>query len=194
MKEQVIDRVVYAAKLLSNCGFDGIEINSAFGNLFCQFFTDNNKRTDKYGITPDNRARFHIELYNAIRREVPAASGFLVGLKLNSADFQNGFPTDELRRLCETLDETGYDFVELTGGTMEQVVQDAQQRASTIARENYFLEFTDVVVKAFRKAVVYITGGWQTASGMVNAVNLGITQGIGFARAAAAEPSKLTKL
>ncbi|UMM32412.1 hypothetical protein L5515_006212 [Caenorhabditis briggsae] len=195
VKSELIDRVVYAAKLLSNCGFDGIEIASAFGNLFCQFLGNNNKRTDEYGgAALVTRTKFHIDLLNAIRREVPAAGGFLVGLKLNSADFQNNFTNDEVYRLCEILDEAGYDFVELTGGQMEQCVQEAQQRASTIARENYFLQFIETVAKSLRKTVVYITGGWQTASGMVNAVKLNITQGVGFARAAANEPDLPRKL
>lgn len=191
MKSELIDRVVYAAKLLSNCGFDGIEINTAFGNLFCQFLLNNNKRTDEYGgAVLVTRTQFHIDLYNAIRREVPAASGFLIGLKLNSADYQNTFTNDEVGRLCEIFDETGYDFVELTGGQMEQCVEEAQQRASTIARENYFLQFIETAARSMRKTVVYITGGWQTASAMVNAVKLNVTQGIGFARAAAGEPGK----
>ncbi|CAI5450934.1 unnamed protein product [Caenorhabditis angaria] len=195
LRSEVIGRLVYAAKLLSNCGFDGIEIMSAHGNLYSSFLLASNPRKDEYGGNRiENRARLHVEIYKYIRKEIPAASGFLIGIKINSADFQNGYSDEDIIKFCEIIETTGYDFVEITGGQMEHVIKEENQRSSTIAREDFFVKLIKMVTKVFSKTVVYITGGWQTVGGMVDAVNLGITQGIGFARASAAEPNLARKL
>jgi N-ethylmaleimide reductase len=62
-------------------GFDGVELHSSNGYLFHQFFsTCSNRRTDRYGGSPENRARFLFEVLEAVRAEVPAER---VGVRLN---------------------------------------------------------------------------------------------------------------
>ncbi|KAJ8692644.1 hypothetical protein PTI98_009939 [Pleurotus ostreatus] len=63
------------AKAASNAvhlaGFDGVEIHGANGYLIDQFFQDvSNKRTDQYGGSPENRARFALEVLEAVSKEI----------------------------------------------------------------------------------------------------------------------------
>uniref|UniRef100_A0A914YXQ3 NADH:flavin oxidoreductase/NADH oxidase N-terminal domain-containing protein n=1 Tax=Panagrolaimus superbus TaxID=310955 RepID=A0A914YXQ3_9BILA len=58
IQTEIIQKFVYTSKVLFECGFDGIELHGAHGYLIAQFLSrTTNKRTDKYGGTPQNRAR-----------------------------------------------------------------------------------------------------------------------------------------
>jgi N-ethylmaleimide reductase len=61
-----------AAKNAVEAGFDGVEIHSSNGYLFHQFFNKcSNQRTDNYGGSIENRARFFFEVLDAIKNEIP---------------------------------------------------------------------------------------------------------------------------
>jgi 2,4-dienoyl-CoA reductase-like NADH-dependent reductase (Old Yellow Enzyme family) len=65
--EQTIQDFVNAAKLAKQAGFDGIELHSANGYLFDQFFQScSNKRVDKYGGSIENRTRLLVDVVEAI--------------------------------------------------------------------------------------------------------------------------------
>lgn len=71
IKETVAD-FKQAAKNAVEAGFDGVEIHSSNGYLFHQFFNQtSNKRTDEYGGSKENRARFFFEVLDAIKQEIP---------------------------------------------------------------------------------------------------------------------------
>ena len=61
-----------AAKNAVEAGFDGVEIHSSNGYLFHQFFNGtSNKRTDEYGGSHENKARFFFEVLDAIKEVIP---------------------------------------------------------------------------------------------------------------------------
>lgn len=61
-----------AAKNAVEAGFDGVEIHSSNGYLFHQFFNGtSNHRTDEYGGSIENRARFFFETLDAIKQVIP---------------------------------------------------------------------------------------------------------------------------
>lgn len=61
-----------AAANAVKAGFDGVEIHSSNGYLFHQFFNGtSNKRTDEYGGSIENRARFFFEVLDAIKEVIP---------------------------------------------------------------------------------------------------------------------------
>ena len=60
-----------AANAVHKAGFDGVEVHGANGYLIDQFLQDvTNKRTDSYGGSVENRARFVLEIVEAVSREV----------------------------------------------------------------------------------------------------------------------------
>ncbi|EPB78038.1 oxidoreductase, FAD/FMN-binding protein [Ancylostoma ceylanicum] len=195
MKTEVVDRFVYAAKLAYEQGFDGIEIHAAHGYLLSQFMSPiTNKRTDQYGGSAENRMRIIREIYEGIRKEIDASTGFLVGIKTNSVEFQdNGLSVDDARLMCQMMEECGFDFVELSGGNIERLASQ-HMRDSTRKREAFFLEFAAKIRPVFEKTVVYVTGGFRTAPAMVNAVREGTTDGIGLGRPITAEPDLPAKI
>ncbi|KHJ89365.1 oxidoreductase, FAD/FMN-binding protein [Oesophagostomum dentatum] len=195
IKTEVIDRFVYAAKVAYETGFDGVQLHAAHGYLLSQFLSPSaNKRTDRYGGSLENRVRVIRETFEATRKEIPAATGFLVGIKINSVEFQaNGLTTQDAKEACSILEDCGFDFVELSGGTMEELGFH-HRRESTKAREAYFLQFAEEIRPVFKKTIVYVTGGFRTVHGMVNAIESGVTDGIGLGRPTTAEPDLPLKL
>ncbi|MDR6436975.1 2,4-dienoyl-CoA reductase-like NADH-dependent reductase (Old Yellow Enzyme family) [Paenarthrobacter nicotinovorans] len=77
----VIQEIVTASKNAIEAGFDGVELHSANGYLLHEFLAPNsNIRTDSYGGSPENRARFVIETVNAV---VEALGANRVGIRIS---------------------------------------------------------------------------------------------------------------
>ncbi len=79
--KQTVQDFKNAAANAMEAGFDGVEIHSSNGYLFHQFFNaTSNKRTDEYGGSKENRARFLFEVIDAIKEVMPENK---IGLRLN---------------------------------------------------------------------------------------------------------------
>ncbi|EYB82775.1 hypothetical protein Y032_0351g3237 [Ancylostoma ceylanicum] len=193
IKTEVIDRFVYAAKVAYETGFDGVQLHAAHGYLLSQFLSPTtNERTDRYGGPLKNRARIILEIMEAIRNET--AEHFIVGIKTNSVEFQaNGLNIDDAKAACSLMEKSGFDFVELSGGTLEKPAW-MHERVSSVTREAFFMEFAEKIQPVFKKTVVYVTGGFRTATAMAKAVKSGATDGIGLARPVTAEPDLPLKI
>ncbi len=77
----IIEDFRLAASNAMAAGFDGVEIHSSNGYLFHQFFSEqSNQRTDQYGGSHENRARFFVEVLDAINTVMPMDR---VGIRLN---------------------------------------------------------------------------------------------------------------
>lgn len=79
--QNTISDFAKAAKNAVEAGFDGVEIHSSNGYLFHQFFNNaSNQRTDQYGGSTENKARFLFEVLEAVKKEIPEQR---IGLRLN---------------------------------------------------------------------------------------------------------------
>ena len=77
-----------AEKAVHKAGFDGVEIHNANGYLVDQFLQDvSNIRTDKYGGSVENRARFGLEVLDAVVKRVGPKK---VGLRISPWSSYNG--------------------------------------------------------------------------------------------------------
>ena len=183
--QRIIDGFAHAAEYLHKSGADGIELHGAHGYLLAQFLSPTtNKRTDKYGGSLENRARLIMEIAQEVRRRTP--SSFVVGIKINSVEFQDkGFTPEEARELCAMLEANKFDFVELSGGTYESLAF-GHKRESTKKREAFFLDFAELISPALSKTRTYVTGGLKTVGAMVKALDA--VDGVGLARPVCQEP------
>jgi 2,4-dienoyl-CoA reductase-like NADH-dependent reductase (Old Yellow Enzyme family) len=90
---EIIEAFGTAAARVEAAGFDGVQIHGAHGYLVSQFLSPrSNRRTDRWGGSPENRRRFVLEVARAIRKNVSA--DFPVMIKLGIRDFLN--PGDDL--------------------------------------------------------------------------------------------------
>ncbi|RKL44363.1 hypothetical protein BFJ72_g4096 [Fusarium proliferatum] len=192
--KNVIEGFAQAAEFLYKAGFDGIQLHGAHGYLLAQFLSPTtNKRTDKYGGSIENRSRIIFEIADAIRARVPDKS-FSLSIKVNSVEFQEGgFSTDDCKVLCKRLEQHGFDFVELSGGTYQSLAF-SHRRESSKKREAFFLEFAEKIIPELTKTKAYVTGGLRTVKAMNEALKT--VHGIGLARPVTNEfdlPAKILK-
>ncbi|KAK6406346.1 hypothetical protein LTR95_018672 [Oleoguttula sp. CCFEE 5521] len=182
---RIIEGFAHAAEYLEKADFDGVELHGAHGYLLAQFLSPTtNLRTDEYGGSLENRARLITEIAAAIQARTKP--DFVLGIKLNSVEFQDGgFTTEDARDLCALLEKSKFDFVELSGGTYESLAF-THKRDSTRAREAFFLDFAELIAPALTKTKVYLTGGFKTVGAMVKALNS--VDGIGLGRPLCQEP------
>ncbi|GAO47484.1 FMN-linked oxidoreductase [Saitoella complicata NRRL Y-17804] len=186
--KDVVNKFATTAELMHKAGFDGIQLHGAHGYLIAQFLANTtNKRTDKYGGSLENRSRIIFEIIDEIKRRITDPS-FILSIKLNSVEFQSGgFETSECAALCQSLEAAGVDFIDLSGGTYEELAFE-HKRESTKKREAFFLEFADEIRPLLKKTIIYVTGGFRTVPAMVHAVSSGSCHGIGLGRPLTAEP------
>ena len=178
----IIKRFGNTARILKEAGFTGCQIHGAHGYLVSQFLSPNsNVRTDQWGGSLFNRARFVLEVYREIRRQV--GSEYPIGIKINSADFQRGGFTEEASvEVIRLLGNEGIDLIEISGGTYEKpaMIQGSRKK-STMEREAYFLDY----IKKARKLIktpLLLTGGFRSASVMESALINGHLDVVGLAR------------
>ena len=88
-----------------------------------------------------------VDIIKAVRAAVKPE--FVVSVKLNSADFQRGgFSPEDAKAVVSMLNELKVDLVEISGGSYEAPAMQGQARdGRTLAREAYFLEFAEEILK-----------------------------------------------
>ncbi|MCH7338792.1 NADH:flavin oxidoreductase/NADH oxidase family protein [Acinetobacter sp. C26M] len=186
----IIQRFATAAAVCEKAGFEGVQLHGAHGYLISQFLSPlTNKRTDQWGGSIENRMRFLIDAYQAVRDAT--SENFIISVKLNSADFQRGGITEEdVITVFKAIDAAGIDIIEISGGTYEAPAMAGakaeSRKASTIAREAYFLEFAEKI-RQHVACKLMVTGGFRTVEGMNAALQSGACDFIGIARPLAVE-------
>lgn len=201
--ENIIDRFAETAAIAQKAGFTGVQIHSAHGYLGSQFLSPvTNLRSDQWGGSLENRARFLIQTIRRVRQSV--GSSFPVSVKLNSSDFQKGgFSQEDCIQVVKWIGEEGIDLLELSGGTYEQLAfmnpKDAEDmRDSTRKREAYFLQYAGAIQQSLNASGKYIplmvTGGFRTADGMHHAIENRETDMIGLGRPLCTDPDFPNKI
>jgi 2,4-dienoyl-CoA reductase-like NADH-dependent reductase (Old Yellow Enzyme family) len=179
---EIIKRFGNTARIMKEAGFTGCQIHGAHGYLVSQFLSPNsNIRTDQWGGSLNNRARFVLEIYREIRRQV--GSDYSIGIKINSADFQRGgFSEEESMQVISLLGNEGIDLIEISGGTYERpAMMKGDRKRSTVSREAYFLDYIDKARKLI-KTPLLLTGGFRSVSVMEKALEDGNLDVVGLAR------------
>lgn len=115
---EVVAQFRRAARNALHAGFDGVEIHGANGYLVDQFLRDGaNRRSDEYGGSVENRARFALEIVDAVSAEVGAGR---VGIRLSPLspfnDLTDSDPQALFGYLVEELDKRGIAFIHFIEG------------------------------------------------------------------------------
>jgi N-ethylmaleimide reductase len=171
----VVAQYGHGARMALEAGFDGVEIHGANGYLIDQFLRDGtNKRTDRYGGSLENRARFLLEVTDAV---VKVWGGDRVGVRFSpQGAFNSMGDTDPSRTFgyaAEALNRFGLAYL--------HTFEDGAQREGGAAPA-----MTRILRKAFRGALI-VNGGYDLATG--NAViSAGTADLVAFAKAYISNP------
>ncbi len=122
--EEVVRQFGQAAVRAREAGVDGVELHGANGYLITQFLSSGiNDRSDEYGGSLENRARFVIEIVRSIRAR--CGVDFHLQMKISATENNNAMSIGEPRgntiqdsvRVCQWLEAEGVDAIHVSGGS-----------------------------------------------------------------------------
>ncbi|MEA3051942.1 MAG: anthraniloyl-CoA monooxygenase, partial [Sphingomonadales bacterium] len=113
----VLAQFVEALRRGSEAGFDMIELHAAHGYLLSSFITPlTNKRTDQYGGSLENRLRFPLEIFRAMREAWPEDRPMSVRISANDWMGELGVTPDEAVEIGRAFAEAGADLIDVSAG------------------------------------------------------------------------------
>ncbi|WP_187970744.1 bifunctional salicylyl-CoA 5-hydroxylase/oxidoreductase [Aquibium microcysteis] len=115
--DMVRDEFVASARMAERCGFDMIELHMAHGYLLSSFITPvTNRRTDDYGGSLENRMRYPLEVFHAVRAVWPDAKPISVRISANDWVGEDGVTPQEAVAIARMLKEAGVDICDVSAG------------------------------------------------------------------------------
>ena len=115
---EIQKQFVASSRRVYQAGYDGVEIHAGNGYLFQQFFTPRlNHRSDQYGGSFENRARFLFETLDRVKQALP---DFPLIVRLSATEFtEGGYSEADIVELSKCLEKQGVAALDLSGGSNE---------------------------------------------------------------------------
>ena len=115
--DRVRDQFVPAAEMAARAGFDMLELHCAHGYLLSSFITPlTNRRTDEYGGSLENRMRYPLEIFRAVRAAWPAEKPISVRISANDWVDGEGIEPRDAVKIGRMLQEAGLDICDVSAG------------------------------------------------------------------------------
>jgi anthraniloyl-CoA monooxygenase len=115
--DEVLDDYVCAAERGERAGFDMLELHCAHGYLLSAFITPlMNQRTDEYGGSLENRLRFPLEVFRAVRKIWPDHKPMSVRISANDWLDAAGITPDDAVSIGKAFVKAGADIIDVSAG------------------------------------------------------------------------------
>jgi anthraniloyl-CoA monooxygenase len=115
--DAVRDQFVAAVKMGIEAGFDMIELHAAHGYLLSGFITPlQNRRTDEYGGTLENRLRYPLEVFAAMRAAWPSDRPMSVRISATDWAGEDGITPEDAVLIGEAFAQAGADLIDVSAG------------------------------------------------------------------------------
>lgn len=115
--DAVIGQFVAAVRMGEGAGFDMVELHAAHGYLLSSFITPlTNKRTDEHGGSLENRLRFPLEVFRAMRAAWPEAKPMSVRISATDWMGDQGVTPEEAVLIGRAFAEAGADLIDVSAG------------------------------------------------------------------------------
>jgi anthraniloyl-CoA monooxygenase len=115
--DEVVGQFAAAVRMGLEAGFDMIELHAAHGYLLSSFITPlTNKRGDEYGGSLENRLRFPLEVFRAMREAWPDERPMSVRISANDWMGDLGVTPDEAVAIGRAFAEAGADLIDVSAG------------------------------------------------------------------------------
>lgn len=159
--DKVIRDFRSAAKRADRAGFDMLELQCGHGNLLASFLSPlTNQRTDQFGGSIENRLRFPLMVFTAMREVWPEAKPMSV--RISACDWEDGGITEaDTFEISEAFREAGCDLIDVSAG--ETVPQQ-----KPIYGRMFQVQFSEAIRNVSRMATM--TVGNITDAGQVNTI------------------------
>ena len=115
--DEVVAQFVAATRRGEEAGFDMLELHAAHGYLLSSFITPlTNRRADEYGGSLENRLRFPLEVFRAMRAAWPADRPMSVRISANDWMGDQGVTPDEAVEIGRAFAQAGADLIDVSAG------------------------------------------------------------------------------
>ena len=115
--DRVRDEFVASAEMALRAGFDMIELHAAHGYLVSSFISPaSNRRTDRYGGSLENRLRWPLEVFAAMRDVWPGDRPMSVRISAHDWIGDAGVTPDEAVAIARAFSEAGADLINVSAG------------------------------------------------------------------------------
>lgn len=115
--DMVRDQYVRSTEMAARCGFDMLELHYAHGYLMSAFITPlTNRREDDYGGSLENRLRFPLEVFRAVRAVWPDDRPISVRISANDWVGGEGITPDDAVEIARAMKEAGVDLIDVSAG------------------------------------------------------------------------------
>jgi 2,4-dienoyl-CoA reductase-like NADH-dependent reductase (Old Yellow Enzyme family) len=113
---RIRDGFVSAAQRAARLGIDAVEVHAAHGYLLHQFLSPlSNRRNDAYGGSLENRMRFPLEVFDAVRAAFPADRP--VGIRVSATDWvEGGWDLEQTVAFAHEVKKRGAAFIDVSSG------------------------------------------------------------------------------
>lgn len=117
--QSVVEGYGKAAERAVKAGFDAVEFHCAHNYLPHSFLSGGiNHRTDEYGGSFENRARFPLQCIEAIRNHIPESMPLFMRIDCHDDFLENGLTTDDIIAFCKLAKERGVDVLNISRGNI----------------------------------------------------------------------------
>ncbi|HET9686825.1 MAG TPA: bifunctional salicylyl-CoA 5-hydroxylase/oxidoreductase [Pseudolabrys sp.] len=115
--DRIRDEFVRSAEMAARIGFDWLELHYAHGYLMSSFITPlTNRRTDEYGGSLENRMRFPLEVFRAVRKAWPDEKPISVRISAHDWVGLDGIRPQDAVEIARILTEAGVDLIDVSAG------------------------------------------------------------------------------
>jgi anthraniloyl-CoA monooxygenase len=115
--DRIRDEFVRSAEMAARIGFDWLELHYAHGYLMSSFITPlTNRRKDEYGGTLENRMRFPLEVFRAVRKAWPDEKPISVRISAHDWVGTDGIRPQDAVEIARILTEAGVDLIDVSAG------------------------------------------------------------------------------
>lgn len=186
MIHQIVGYYGNAANMARRAGFDMVNVHAGHGWLFSQFLSPaQNKRTDEYGGSLENRARFFLEALDAVRAQV--GPGFPIEVRINGDDFiEGGLHLEDAVELAKLI-ESRVDLINVSCGSHE-VEQLFVRTHPSMFLEHGCNVYLAAEIKKHVKVPVSCVGGLNDPKQMEEIIASGKADIVELGRALLADP------
>ncbi len=179
---------IQAAERALKAGAEFIEYHAAHGYLINQFLSPfSNHRTDEYGGSLENRARFALNIIKDSREQLGKTP--VLGFRISGDEFVDGGLTlEESKKICQWMAANGADFIDVSAGIS---AVDWEIRSKKI-EEGTYLEIASAIKKAVDVPVICV-GGICSLDSAEKILAEGIADLVAMGRAFIADPELISK-
>ena len=190
--EETTQSFVAAARRAQEAAFDFVELHAAHGYLISQFLCPaENRRTDDYGGSLENRARFGLDILRRIKRQV---AGLPVIFRFNADDlFPEGMPFEDGLRVARWAEAAGADAIHVTAGHYRSLPSAQVMTPPMAFPDALFLDYA-ARIKAVVSVPVIAVGRLGDPDTAKAAVDDGKTDFVALGRALLADPDWVKKV